>query len=146
MVFHPSPYSVKGTRGKGGRVSSSLWRVAGLTSAIYYTCTLTPDLCYLLYLYLDPDPVEVCPNERTDNEDGDLEGPEYEAKVPDLQTLLHSLARIERGLQSKMSGKVLVRVSISLLLCAITLDPYNFVLPYLAINFVLVHVLLFFKK
>jgi hypothetical protein len=50
-------------------------------------------------LYLDPDPVEVCPNERTDYEDGDLEGPEYEAKVPDLQTLLHSLTRIERGLK-----------------------------------------------
>jgi hypothetical protein len=75
-------------------------------------------LCYLIYLYLDPDPVEVCPDERTDDEDGDLEGPEYEAKVPDLQPLLHSLARIERGLQSKRSEKVFVLVStVSLLLC-----------------------------
>ena len=49
--------------------------------------------------YLHSDPVEVGSDERAHDEDSDFKGSEHEAKVPDLQPLLHSLPRIERGLQ-----------------------------------------------
>lgn len=50
------------------------------------------------FLYLHSDPVEVCPDDRADDKDCDLEGSEHQTKVPDLQPLADRLPRVERSL------------------------------------------------
>ena len=58
--------------------------------------------------------VQVGPNDWADYEDGDLEGPKDESKMPDLQTLADSLSGEERGLNCENMShmKVIIKVKL----------------------------------